>query len=299
MREAEEQLQALGFGQYEAQAYVALLTRNPVSGYELARVSGVPRANIYNVLQKLEERGAVLRLETESGTRYAPVVPDELIHRLRSRLQSSLENAQQSLCTLQSGVEQAHVWNAHGYPALIEHARSLIESSQEHLLVATTPEDAPVLQESLDQAQARGVEVTTLCMSGCPVQCSACRGQVYRYRIAPEQAERYLLVVPDESEVLAGQIGPGQEAQAVRTRQKLLVDLSVWHIRNSIALAALLVDLGERLDDLLNPETRAILASLGSGGIQGSWLEHMRQLLGETRGKRESNLPGSNPPPGA
>jgi DNA-binding MarR family transcriptional regulator len=281
MKEAEEQLQALGFGQYEAQAYVALLSRNPLSGYELAKVSGVPRANIYNVLQKLEERGAVLRLETESGTRFAPVLPDELIHRLRSRLQSSLENAQHSLCMLQTGAEQDPVWNTRGYPALIEHACALIENAQEHLLVAAAPEEAPTLMESLDRAQARGVKVTTLCMSGCPVQCGACRGQVYRYRITPERDSRYLLVVPDESEVLAGQIGPGEEAQAVRTRQKLLVDLSVWHIRNSIALSAMLLDLDDRLDDLLAPETRAILSSLGPGGIQVSWLEHMRQLLGQ------------------
>jgi HTH-type transcriptional regulator, sugar sensing transcriptional regulator len=284
MKEAEEQLQALGFGQYEAQAYVSLLRRNPLSGYELAKVSGVPRANIYTVLQKLEERGAVLRLETEAGTRYAPVVPEELIHRLRSRFHSSLENAEQSLCMLQTEDEHDHVWNTRGYPALLEHARALIESTQRQLLLATAPEEAPALTESLEKAQARGVQVTTLCMSGCPVECGACRGRIFRYRIKPERETRYLLVVPDESEVLAGQIGSGEETQAVRTRQKLLVDLSVWHIRNSIAMAALLVDLGDRLEDLLAPETRAALSSLGSGGTQGSWLVHMRQLLNQDQG---------------
>ncbi|HEX9617370.1 MAG TPA: helix-turn-helix domain-containing protein, partial [Anaerolineales bacterium] len=261
--------------------YVALLPRSPLSGYELAKVSGIPRANIYTVLQKLEERGAVLRVETEAGTRYAPVVPDELIHRLRSRLHSSLENAQQSLCTLQTETKHDHVWNTRGYRVLLEHARGLIESTQKQLLVAAAPEEAPALTESLDRAQARGVKVTTLCMSGCPVECGACRGQIYRYRIMPEQNTRYLLVVPDESEVLAGEIGPGEETQAVRTRQKLLVDLSIWHIRNSVALAALLVDLGDRLDDLLTPETRSILSSLSPGNIEGSWLEHMRQLIGQ------------------
>ena len=281
MNDASEQLQALGFGQYEAQAYVALLPRSPLSGYELAKVSGIPRANIYTVLQKLEERGAVLRVETEAGTRYAPVVPDELIHRLRSRLHSSLENAQQSLCTLQTETKHDHVWNTRGYRVLLEHARGLIESTQKQLLVAAEPEEAPALTESLDRAQARGVKVTTLCMSGCPVECGACRGQIYRYRIMPEQNTRYLLVVPDESEVLAGEIGPGEETQAVRTRQKLLVDLSIWHIRNSVALAALLVDLGDRLDDLLTPETRSILSSLSPGNIERSWLEHMRQLIGQ------------------
>ena len=66
-------LQQLGFSEYEARAYLALLQRNPLNGYELAKVSGLPRANVYAVLQKLEERGAVVRLDMPSGARYAPV----------------------------------------------------------------------------------------------------------------------------------------------------------------------------------------------------------------------------------
>jgi HTH-type transcriptional regulator, sugar sensing transcriptional regulator len=59
MVEATTLLQELGFGDYEARAYVTLLQRSPVSGYELAKTSGIPRANVYAVLQKLEERTTV------------------------------------------------------------------------------------------------------------------------------------------------------------------------------------------------------------------------------------------------
>ncbi len=50
-------LQDLGFTEKEARAYRALLQHDPVSGYELAKVSGILRPNIYPVLQKLEARG--------------------------------------------------------------------------------------------------------------------------------------------------------------------------------------------------------------------------------------------------
>ena len=50
-----ELLQKLGFGEYEARAYVALLQNRPLNGYELAKASGLPRANVYSVLQKLED----------------------------------------------------------------------------------------------------------------------------------------------------------------------------------------------------------------------------------------------------
>ena len=40
------QLVKLGFSEYEAKAYIALLGKSPVSGYELAKQSGVPRSMI-------------------------------------------------------------------------------------------------------------------------------------------------------------------------------------------------------------------------------------------------------------
>ena len=82
-------LQQLGFSEYEARAYLALLQRNPLNGYELAKVSGLPRANVYAVLQKLEDRGAVVRLDMPSGARYAPVTPTELTQRIASRCQDA------------------------------------------------------------------------------------------------------------------------------------------------------------------------------------------------------------------
>lgn len=272
-------LQELGFGQYEAQAYIALLQTEPCSGYELARLSGVPRASLYGVLEKLEQRGAVLRLESQAGTLYAAVPPEQVIQRLQTRLQTHLDYARRSLCQLKTAGESEPVWNARGYPALLEHAQALIDQAQEQLLLAVFPEEAPALTESLNRAVARDVKITTLCQVGCPHECGACRGQVYRYAAAPQNGARSLLVVPDGEEMLAGEIRSNDQAQAVRTRQRLLVDLAGRHIRDRIALAAILLDLDERVEGLLKPETWAVLAELVPAGGQSGWLDEMQRLL--------------------
>ena len=49
-------LNRIGFSEYEAKAYVALLRKSPVSGYELSKMSGVPRSMIYEVVGKLARR---------------------------------------------------------------------------------------------------------------------------------------------------------------------------------------------------------------------------------------------------
>lgn len=274
-----EQLQQLGFSQYEAQAYVALLQRNPLTGYELAKVSGIPRPNIYPVLARLEERGAVVRLEDTGGTHYAPVAADELVKRLQSQFHASLEAAHSSLSQVGQVTEHEHIWNTRGYPAMLEHAQTVVDGAQAELLVAVWPQEAEALGDSLRSAEARGVQVNTLCLAGCTNECGYCHGQVHRYTVAPRLQERWLVLISDQHEVLAGEIKPAGEALAVRTCQKMLVSLSTWYIRHSIALAAVLRDAGDQIEALLTPETRHVLASVGPGGAEGGWLEHMRHLL--------------------
>src|SRR5438105_5820230 len=154
-------LQRLGFGEYEARAYMALVRSGALNGYEVAKTSGVPRANVYAVLQKLEDRGAVLRVDAQTGTRYAAVPPSELTERLGSSFRDTLEEARRFLEEMASPPEpdQEYVWNAQGYDAMLEHARALLEGAEEQLLVALWPQEAEALAHDLDRVQGRGVGV--------------------------------------------------------------------------------------------------------------------------------------------
>jgi sugar-specific transcriptional regulator TrmB len=105
-------LQQLGFGEYEARAYLALLQRNPLNGYELAKLSGLPRANVYAVLQKLEERGAVVRLDMRRLRRQSSTP------RIASRFQDVLSTTQQALGELATPGAAEYLWNIEGYAAV-------------------------------------------------------------------------------------------------------------------------------------------------------------------------------------
>lgn len=281
-----EQLQQLGFGQYEAQAYVTLLQESPLNGYELAKVSGIPRANIYTVLQKLEDSGAVMRVATLEGNRYTPVQSGELIAKLQSRYQKKLDAVSASLEQITSPTQVEAVFNFRGYAALLDQAVTLLERTERHLLLSLWPEEAVALAEQIEKAQERGVQITTLCLRGCPQPCPACRGSVFRYALGPENDTRWLVIVSDESELLAGEIQPAhkQEAMtddsaAVRTRQPMLVHLTGSYIHNSIALANLITHFGDRLSTELDPQSVAALNQLRPFHDQRPWLEIMQHKL--------------------
>ena len=90
-----EKLGKIGFSEYEAKAYVALLGKSPVSGYELAKLSGVPRSMIYETVGKLVARGAAMTLPKEGATKYAPVPAADFLdqlHREHEALTTTLKN---------------------------------------------------------------------------------------------------------------------------------------------------------------------------------------------------------------
>jgi|SRR5579859_51365 len=240
LNEGIRQLQQLGFSEYEARVYVTLLQSHPLNGSELARHAHIPRPNAYSTLRKLERSGAVVRVETPNGTRYAPVPPDELIDKLNTRFGSSLSAAREALKTAEPLSEQAPVQSFAGYDNLLETARAVLQSAGHHVWVALWPEEAGRLSAPFAQAEARGLAITTLCLAGCPRECGGCRGDVYRYPVASAQGdERWLFLVVDDAELLAGAIDQQTAATAIRSRQSLLVRLTSAYIQQSLALGLL------------------------------------------------------------
>lgn len=89
-----EALTELGLTSYEARAYVALTRRGSFSAAEVARVAGLPRQRIYDVLKDLVERGLAIA-RPGSVVKYSAAEPRLAVGRLleehRERL-SELES---------------------------------------------------------------------------------------------------------------------------------------------------------------------------------------------------------------
>ena len=70
--ELVQRLQALGFSQYEARAYCALLQKSPANGHEVAKLAAIPTSKVYETLERLKQKGAVL-VQRSEPTLWAPV----------------------------------------------------------------------------------------------------------------------------------------------------------------------------------------------------------------------------------
>jgi sugar-specific transcriptional regulator TrmB len=80
----------LGLNGYEASAYVALTRRAHATGAEVARLAGVPRQRIYDVLDGLCRRGLATH-EPGRPARYRALAPEDAVAALLADHRRSLE----------------------------------------------------------------------------------------------------------------------------------------------------------------------------------------------------------------
>lgn len=241
-----KELQRLGMSGYEAKAYLALAGgEDALTGYEVAKLSGVPRSTVYETLAKLITRGAAFETKGTNGApAYLPLPPGALMARLRRDFEESLGTLTDTLPKLRLPLPSYTTHHLSGETAVRERARDLIETARSEIYASLWPQDASELAKPLREAQARGVAVTLLSFGEFdPI------GDFYLHRFAsPEVALervgcRLLVVASDRRCVLIG----GEledESWAVYSEDPAVVLVALEYVRHDIAIQVLAERIG-------------------------------------------------------
>jgi len=228
----------LGFGEWEARAYLALLQRSPMNGYQVSKESGVPRSMVYEVLGKLAGRGAALVTHDDGSTLYAPVPPGELMQRLGREHAELTSGLGQELGQISQRSDEEYVWRIEGQENVLERVARLVERAQTSVFGQMHAEDVSRLRPALEAAASRGVEVAlaTIGEVSLPV------GRVVQLPLAePARAITALgmLLVADCWEVLIAEHRPSQPTRASWTCNHLLASLVEGHVRRTLLIPIL------------------------------------------------------------
>jgi len=255
-----DKLVKLGFSEYEAKAYVALLRESPVTGYQLSKTSGVPRSMIYEVLGKLTARGAAMTLRKGDSTQYAPVPADEFLDHLRREHEELTTSLKDDLATLASPADLEYVWNIEGHDNIIAKAREMIGQAEISISLALVPATCQELQPTLEKAIGRGVRVVLYTTN--EVDLTGCRvvvAHVSEETLGQARGLGLILVI-DGEEVLIGEWLTATQARASWASSPLIVFIAEHHLRTDLYLPKILALLGDRALDLIQEEDRELFA---------------------------------------
>jgi sugar-specific transcriptional regulator TrmB len=236
---AVQRLIELGFSQYEAQAYVGMLGREPLTGYALANVTGIPQPKVYETLRRLAAKGVVAAMEGEPA-RYLAVPADQLLAGLEESFQGRLAGAQRELAaaTQASGAGGYRVLRAlTSWETIEERAVGVIDGSRRHVYVSVNCPEPQLIAAAAERADGRGIVCDVLHFGepivklrhGRTVGHDSTRGVLYRRHQA-----RHVALVGDSTDVLWAVAEDGVTWQAVAGHDRLVAALAKGYIRHDI-----------------------------------------------------------------
>ncbi len=250
----------IGFSEYEAKAYIALLKKNPVTGYELSKLSGVPRSMIYEVLGKLTARGAAMTLRKGGGTQYAPVPAEELLDRHQREQERLIASLKEDLAAFGPASDLEYVWNIEGHENIVAMATEMISQAKSEVHLSLRPDIFPDLRPALEKAVQRAVPAVVYSTSDLDLP----GGQVVVTPVSEEASERveglWLILVIDEEEALIAEWLAGEEARASWTSSPLLVFIAEHHLRTDPYLPQILACLEDRAREIVRQEDHELFA---------------------------------------
>jgi sugar-specific transcriptional regulator TrmB len=228
--ELVQRLQALGFSQYEARAYCALLQKSPANGHEVAKTAGIPTSKIYETLERLHHKGAVLVHRSEP-TLWAPVPYRDLLGRLRHDMESTFSAVEQGLAQLGYEQDTALTWSLSGRGHVLDSMRRAIGRARERLAGALPAGELAELATSLRTAAERGVTVEVVTDDGATIDLpDGDRIRIRRRLDRGRDGSRLGVVIGDGEETVLADFGRDRP-EGMWTHHPAVALLAAVHLR--------------------------------------------------------------------
>lgn len=263
MGEVLDSLQALGMTDWESRAYLALLEEAPATGYGIAKRAGIARSKIYEVLASLAASNFV-QVSRGEPQMYAPLPPRELVSRLRSQFNQTLDEAETSLMRYATeAVHDGAIWDLQGRSAILERANQLISAAQRRILAEMWTQDVPALEESLRAAAKRGVEIILVGYGEMELEYATVHPHPATDTVTAGLGGRWIVVSIDDRELVAGNVSAGAHSRAAWTSHPGLVVPVTELVRHDLYKLDMLAAHGDVLETTFGPGLQLLREKYG------------------------------------
>ncbi|VBB08966.1 sugar-specific transcriptional regulator trmb [Lucifera butyrica] len=250
-----EILQRFGFTQYEAKAYKALVGIGPSNASYISKVSGIPRARIYDTLESLVEQGIVMTEESAEGAKTYTCLPASVfLERMRNSWLADFSFAEKELKSLESqgGKPDNYISTLRGRDNILAFCRILIRRARQQIMLSIWNPMYNELLPDLEEAVEKGCRVR-----GITFEVSRPLAGLYNHRLneymSTLRAENWFILSVDRRELLYGHSAE-RDGNAFYTDDAVhiyLLEDYVWH---DVLVNRLVEKQGEQLDHWILPQ---------------------------------------------
>lgn len=233
-----EKLLLFGLGRQEALIYITLLKNGELTGYEVAKLTGISRSNVYNALASLVERGAAYVCEG-SASKYVAVSIEEFcnnrIRYLQEQEKYLLMNAPKRQLPTEGYI------TIEGYDHIIDKIHHMILGATQRIYFSATESFLEKWEKEIGTLLEKKVKVVLL-SEKLPENLQQ-ENIIFYKRLPAEEVwdpgEQQIRLIIDSAYVLTGEVVGGSTDTCLYSAQKNFVNVFKEAMSNEIKLIEL------------------------------------------------------------
>jgi sugar-specific transcriptional regulator TrmB len=221
-----EALMKTGLTKSESELYAALNREGELTGYEAAKITGIPRANTYQSLASLVEKGGAFIIEGKAQ-KYAAVPPGEYCRNILTQMEEVTAEIQRQCPRVRKPSEPYVTIN--GFRHIVLKMKNIIRDAKERVYISLSETDLPIILHELETAIQRGMKVVAITSGNVRLDGAI----LYKINKTPGQ----IRLIADSSTVLTGTVTGSNDDTCLYSKNRPLVELIKDSLKNEIKLA--------------------------------------------------------------
>lgn len=253
----------LGFSHYEAKCYVGLVGTSGLTGYGVAKATGVPQPKVYENLRRLVRRGAARQIGDDPAL-FVASSPTEVLGMLDTEFRNRHDAAALAATSIEHDDQSSAAVSLRAYStrdSVITAAATLLSHAQRRVYVSASVHELDELMPSLRTAVDRGVDAVLLDFG--PEGRDAAGMRVFRHA-STERAlfrhhqARHLALVVDSREAITAIAPDGSAWEGIQTTTPAIIASIKGMIRHDIDIQQVYRDFGPQLVAAYGPGLQAL-----------------------------------------
>ncbi|MCX7614652.1 MAG: hypothetical protein N2Z65_02715 [Clostridiales bacterium] len=254
-------LRRFNYTESEAKVYLSLLQNGPQTGYEVSKISGVPRSKVYNVLEMLVNRGVVVTTPGSKTVMYKA----EPLERLNNLIQASVEEGVNELRReaekFAHPIDDEQIWKMSGYQSIMDKCKEMIRTSKKELMIQIWQEELTEDMEQLLLKKEKELNLLVI-LYDCEEKYRTRLKQIYRHGFEKDRLRetgyRWITIVADGEEMLHASIRNTSSAEAAYTKNTSMVYFAKEYVRHDAYCLRMIDVLQDQVRDRFGDDMEGI-----------------------------------------
>ena len=227
-----EKLCMFGLTRQEANIYLCLYQSGELTGYEVAKQTGISRSNVYNALSGLTDKGAAYLVEGNTS-KYSAVMVDELCDNIIRNLEQEKKYLMQHIPDKKE--QEVGYITIEGFQNIMGKVVNMIRGASKRIYISAAGDIIELLEDELLQVLDKKIKLVILTDKAYVKKANLEGGTCY----LSTPRENNIRLIIDSTFALTGELTGSKDDTCLYTGQKNFISVFKDTLRNEIKLIQL------------------------------------------------------------